>query len=224
MKVIALRDVAYLHERVENWRCVVGEQVLPAGTILDVVPMAAGAIRSVATPRDDLREIARFARIEKQFGMEVANAARRNLPAGSSRAKVTTLSARWSAAAEEARQVGARYGRRWRRLRDGRSGGVGGEMIDRQQVCPVWLERVAKANGIQGPWAKEGERWVRRWAAIPAGSHGFIVGSVASAVALDGDDWTYDNDLDADGGFATAEVAMRISDAKGWDAVLLVAR
>ena len=37
-----------------------------------VVPMAAGAIRSVATPRDDLREIARFARIEKQFGMEVA--------------------------------------------------------------------------------------------------------------------------------------------------------
>jgi hypothetical protein len=72
MKVTALRDVAYLHEHVENGRCVVGEQVLPTGTILDVVPMAAGAIRSVATPRDDLREIARFARIEKQFGMEVA--------------------------------------------------------------------------------------------------------------------------------------------------------
>ena len=35
MKVTALRDVAYLHERVENGRCVVGEQVLPAVTILD---------------------------------------------------------------------------------------------------------------------------------------------------------------------------------------------
>ena len=72
MKVIALRDVAYMHERVENGRCIVGEQVLLKGTILDVVPMSASAIRSVATNRDDIREIARFAKIEKQFGIEVA--------------------------------------------------------------------------------------------------------------------------------------------------------
>ena len=102
-------------------------------------------------------------------------------------------------------------------------------MIDREQVCPVWLERVAKASGVQGPWTKEGERWVRRWAAIPAGSGEFIVGSVASAVALDGDEWTdgetwwYDNDLDAEAGFLSAEDAMRESDAKGHGAILLVA-
>lgn len=72
MKVIAVRDIAYRHDRIENGRSIIGDQILPAGTILDVVPMTAAAINAVATDRDDLREIARFTRLEKQFGMEIA--------------------------------------------------------------------------------------------------------------------------------------------------------
>ena len=96
-------------------------------------------------------------------------------------------------------------------------------MIDRQQVCHVWLERVAKANGVQGPWVRDGERWVRRWVAVPSFRSEFAAGSVAATVAFEDGMWTYDNDIDADAGFASAVETMRISDAKGWDAVLLVA-
>ncbi len=72
MKVVALQDMIYRYERFEDGRFIAGEQTIPGGTIMDVIPMKASAIRAVATPRDDLREIARFVMLEKELGFERA--------------------------------------------------------------------------------------------------------------------------------------------------------